>query len=193
MTKERWTIPLDKVGHGIEKALNNANELRALGIGHLRLMNIELDEVGGTSKRPITVVPVLYYAIEELGKAMILFEKWEEARKNGVPEIIVGRNVGDHDTKMNKAKEAYGELAVKIREPLHGWENDFNFEPLIEKGEIIDNFMGRSNTWLASWNQEGSRWEEPGGWIDRGDVKSSFYRLEQILNEWFEKTKEVRN
>ena len=186
-----WVIPVDKVKFGIMDAFSKSLTTCDMAIGHLELQRQEIDN-GGSTKRTLDAVPLLYYALEELGKAMILYEELKNAKAMGVDCIKVPNNVGGHDVKMNRAKEAYGELIVRVREPKDGWEKELKepkFEPLEEKEDIIANYSERADTWLASWNPEKNEWKNNYKWIDRGDVKSACYRLKKILHDEREKMK----
>ena len=183
-----WTIPIDKIPFGIEKTQQTARYFHDLANRHLKQMDDELQN-GGTSMKTIHAVVFLYYGLEELGKLLILFEKFDEAKRNGDSQIVLEKYVGNHDTKLEKVKEAYPDLIIQKREPENGWKNDGNFEPLVPKGDILTDFIERSNSWLTTWYPERSTWQEPEGWIDRGDVKIAIEKFGNILDEWLKKIK----
>ncbi len=187
-----WTIPVDKIQFGIEETQHTARYFHDLAKGHLKQMDDELQK-GGTSMRTIHAVIFLYYGLEELGKLMILFEKLDEAKRNGDSQIVLDKYVGDHNIKLNKAKQAYPDLVIQKREPENGWKNDGSFEDLVPKGDILTDFMERSNSWLATWYPDRSTWQEPDGWIERDDVQTAIGRFGAVLDEWFEKIKEMKN
>lgn len=191
MVDKIWKIPIDKVIYGIQKALYNSAYFQDLAIGHLNRMEDELKK-GGTRLLNVHAVVFLYYGIEELGKAIILYEKLIQSKENSDSEITVNQYVGNHNVKLNKAKEMYPELIIHNFQPENDWVMTelrpgvkmSQTEKFVPTGDLLSDFKERSNSWLATWYPERSTWEEPENFIDEDQVRKVAENLDKLIRKW---------
>jgi hypothetical protein len=143
---------------------------------------------------------MFYYAIEELGKAIILEEFMNDAIQKNLTKIKVHKHIGNHDQKINKAQKQYPNLTIeKFNEKIidiHSNQQVENKSSFIKKiinfqwksdVEIIRSFTDRSNLWLITFDESNNQWLNPITNFDIEELKNKIKLLDEIISDWLKK------
>lgn len=197
--KENIIIPVDQIKHGIIHCLHSSRRIQDIAQSILIQYQTELDN-GGTSIDPKYSIIMFYYAIEELGKAIILEEFMNDAIQKNLTEIKIYKYIGDHNQKINKAQKQYPNLTIeKFKEEIidvHSNQQVENKSSFIKKithfqwksdGEIIRSFTDRSNLWLVTFDESNNKWLNPINNFDIEELKNKIKLLDEIISDWLTK------
>lgn len=186
-------IPTEQLKWGIIHCIYSSQSINDLSERIFKQYEEELSK-GGTSLQPKYSVVMFYYAIEELGKAILIEEKMIQALKRESKKITVERHFGSHDDKIYKAQERYPELGIQrlipeydINEKTIIDRNKVKFFKLIPDGDIIPSFTDRSNLWLTTFDEAKNEWLYPVDDFDIDELRDKIRKLDKILEEWRQK------
>ena len=106
-------IPVNQIKFGIQHCLYSSRNICNIAKIIFTQYQTELGN-GGTSIIPKYSVIMLYYAIEELGKAIMLEEKLDDVKNKNLTEITDNVNIfRNHNIKIDKAQEKYPDLFIE--------------------------------------------------------------------------------
>lgn len=192
-------IPVNQIKFGIQHCLYSSRNICNIAKIIFTQYQTELGN-GGTSIIPKYSVIMLYYAIEELGKAIMLEEKLDDVKNKNLTEITDNVNIfRNHNIKIDKAQEKYPDLFIEkfkkkitkeylseFRSPETGRVYSMptsEFE-LIPDGDIFPTFMDRSNLWLVTFDELNNKWLEPIDDFDIEKLSETINQLDLILSDW---------
>ena len=200
-------IPVNQIKFGIQHCLYSSRNICNIAKIIFTQYQTELGN-GGTSIIPKYSVIMLYYAIEELGKAIMLEEKLDDVKNKNLTEITDNVNIfrnhnvnifRNHNIKIDKAQEKYPDLFIEkfkkkitkeylseFRSPETGRVYSMptsEFE-LIPDGDTFPTFMDRSNLWLVTFDELNNKWLEPIDDFDIEKLSETINQLDLILSDW---------
>lgn len=129
-------------------------------------------------------IVMFYYALEEFGKALKLQKAKEKTTMNQEQYVEDSSLFVKHDYKVDESLKQYPDLTIPnwIQEQIK--ENTYK---LVPNGEIIEDFIERSNMWLVSYDQNSNKWKEQFFNIDDEIVETKIDYLDKLLDEWQKK------
>lgn len=206
--REPIIISIEKIDEGIKQSIYNSLELL------VACESIFYDKVkydGGitepkTQNYVVYSMVLYYYAMEEFGKAIKLKESKQEAEKNNIQNINVTSWFMNHQKKIERIHEIYGNDLHILKskeltlEPIdlknfkfpqdkqlffNQLSENIKFEPIEYEDAIFTNYQGdRSNLFLTNYDQDKKTWRTLLPFFTSHEVEMKIPTLRKTIHKW---------